>query len=270
VGNVNDSGNNATSLPFSYQSGVTTVLSSLVGQESAGYATGVNNAGTIVGNLRTNNTSEAFALSSSGQLTLLGGTNVDASGINSAGTIVGSANFSGDSNGPVAASTWSVGGYALPPTNLGAGIGTLGQFINDSGDIAGTNPDGFQTNPFIEHDGQTMPLDVSPFNNGQFNVDSLNDSGAILGTGYNAIAESTLFYVYQNGVFTNVNYDTTSGVFPFSAGSLNDLGQILAPGEDNDDNYQALLFTPVSVPEPCGTGLLCISAIGLLRRRRRA
>jgi probable HAF family extracellular repeat protein len=255
------------SVAFSYSSGAMTGLNigALQGYTNA---TGINNAGVIVGDgyVNPNTYSQPFDafIYSGGTYSIIsnpGGT-VAANGINSAGVVAGGyalnyGNFFWDpftySNGTFN----SLGAY-------GPSWVTYATAINDSGTIVGyhSNPGTNQGgNAFSYSNGTYTPLGALP-GGGNTAANAINAPGVIVGfSGGDA-------FVYSNGVMSDLNSDlaNTLPTTLTNATAINDEGQIVALGA-NGDTY---LLTPESestTPEPASIWLLGMGGLLLLSLR---
>jgi uncharacterized membrane protein len=92
----------------------------------------------------------------------------------------------------------------------------------------------------------------------------INASGEIVGYSQDTAG------VWIDGVFYDLNQVNDLGNLNLStAVGINDSGQIIANGFDDNFNETAWLLTPITVPEPTSLVALCASSILLLRRRSR-
>ena len=264
-------------------SSTTTLLPSFGGNFSEGY--GINNSGQVVGSSEdANNNSRAFLYSNFNLIDvdkiLGGGTNYNnsvANGISNNGKITGS--VYGDYAYTYDSSTGAVN--FLPsltdpsPTDPNQGLGSVGNSINDSGQVTGYNVTSGGTEHAVLYGSDGTLTDLTPnlANNVSAFGQSINDSGQVVGeivpggpfTNPNA-------FLYSGGVLTDLNtlIAPGSGFDLLYANGISDNGQITGFGFSNG-HIQGYLLTPV--PEAAtsvslGLGLLCLGGL-LLRTRKR-
>jgi probable HAF family extracellular repeat protein len=255
----------------------TSDLGTLGGQNST--ATGVNDAGQVVGYSDTvAGTCHAF-LASGGRMTdlgtLPGGQNSTAMGVNGDGQAVGFAQV-GSAGGP----RWQTapgfpsgplfgGGYTAHAVLYQGGrvidLGTLGGAssasvaINQSGAIVGTSEtsSGAQ-HAFLYQNGHMQDLGVlsTDFAHTYWGVSysqahAINDAGEVVGD------SNSLAFLSANGKMYNLNdLVIIPGVTLTSAYAINNAGQILAAGYTGDplyrysSNEEDFLLNPVGLPGP--------------------
>ncbi|MBE9036723.1 DUF3466 family protein [aff. Roholtiella sp. LEGE 12411] len=269
-------------------------------------ATGINNAGQVVGssNLGLTDdspppTSRAFLWSKSTGLTNLGTLGSygeynysQALDINDAGQVVGITSASDTATndaGIASAFVWtSSGGMTSLNTILGDKGSSAASAINNVGDIAGSIYD--YTGPFISSAfvlksngddvidlGSTIPVpgtDVNLYTG--IAANDINDAGQVIGNGF--------FYRYTDGPFLwtsttgvrnlNTLIDPSLGWSLSTVEAINNKGQIVGTGTNQDGYGAAFLLTPRSaepVPEPLTIGATLLAGAGLtsLRYRQR-
>jgi probable HAF family extracellular repeat protein len=266
-------------------------------------ATGINNAGQVVGssNLGLTDdspppTSRAFLWSKSTGMTNLGtlgggdfGNYSGASDINDAGQVVGST--STNDTGLEDAFVWtSSGGMTSLDTIFGStdnSASSAASAINNVGDIAGSiyDPTGayissatvWSNNDDVIDLGSTIPVpgtDVNFYTG--IAASDINDAGQVIGNGF--------FYRYTDGPFVwtsstgvrnlNTLIDPSLGWSLSTVGAINNKGQIVGIGTNQDGYGAAFLLTPRSaepVPEPLTIGATLLAGAGLtsLRYRQR-
>ena len=264
--------------------GTTTYLPSFGGNFSEGY--GINNSGQVVGSSEdANNNSRAFLYSNSNLIDvdkiLGGGTNFNnsvANGISNNGKITGS--VYGDYAYTYDSKTGAVN--FLPslrdpsPTDPNQGFGSVGNSINDSGQVTGYNITSVGTEHavFYGSDGTLTDLTPGLADNVSSFGQSINASGQVVGE----IVPGAPFtnpnaFLYSNGVLTDLNtlIAPNSGFDLLYANSISDNGYITGFGF-SDGHTQGYLLTPV--PEAAtsmslGLGILCLGGL-LLRTRKRS
>jgi probable HAF family extracellular repeat protein len=234
---------NGNAVAISYSNGKMTEIkvNALQGYTSA---TGINNAGVVVGSGYVNafTTAQPFDgfISNNGAVTIIsnpGGT-VGASGINSAGTVAGgyALNYSNFYYDPF---TFSNGTF----TSLGA-FGqswvTYALAINDSGTVVGYYSDA-NTNQGSPHafsfsNGSFTALGTLPGGSNS-NAEAINNSGVIVGDSTFTNSNGTYHaIVYSNGIMTDLNLELTQPLPTIltNATAINDVGQIVTVGANGD------------------------------------
>jgi len=218
------------------------------GQNST--AAAVNDLGQIVGNSNIsstdNVTTHAFVTTRTGALkdlgTLAGTGSSAAFAINDFGVIVGqSTTASGD-----------IHGFTYQNKKF-VDIGTLGGStsaavaVNQVGFVAGyaTLPEDTNTHAIIYYRGKITDLGV--LDQGDSFALAINDLGQVVGTsGLNSIDGVIDAFIYFDGKLEDLNdlIDPSLGITLNSANAINDLGQIVVSGTDNQGNAATFLLTP--------------------------
>lgn len=267
---------------FLYSGGAVTDLGLLPGAAPNGYgsaAVGINNAGQIVGSSNTGTTfiQQGF-LDQNGQMSPLPGmaqvVGLVPAAINNAGVVAG--------DSPLAAVSNTIGSMFIDDNGVVSYVPCQHVFcfpnsINSSGQVAGYGDDGTTLNDyaFVYMNGALQQIGALPGESSS-RAYGINDAGQVVGSSSNPepyINGSA--FIYQNGVMTNLNsliQDSDPGLWLVSANGINNSGQIIAEGLDDE----AYLLTPEPVtatPEPStfalfGCGLL--SAFALRRTGSRS
>jgi probable HAF family extracellular repeat protein len=207
---------------------------------NSGVATGINDAGQVVGSLSgaawrwtdtdNDNAADSAEIATISK-TIFGGSSSTATGINSSGQVVGYAkNADGDGRGFV----W---------TDADSDNVVQASEVVDLGFPAGGNA----------------------FAN------AINDSGAVVG-GFAAGSSRYAFVWTPSGGPLNLNdvIDPTAGISLNQAQAINNAGQIVGFGKltSGGTSEYAFLLTPVSVPEPASLLLFVVSAAMTVAQRR--
>jgi len=277
---VGNSGNQG----FTWQSGVTTQLGSLVGGSSA--ALGVNSSGVVVGGATNSGGQTIAVVFSNGQiqsLGTLGGIFSTAYAVNDAGQIAGT---SQTPSGAMAAFLWNgetmqnletLGGYS----SYGAGIDASGQVVGSSQTASG------YLHAFLWTAGSMQDLGTLGGSN-SFGL-GMNDNGSVVGYSLTKGNTASHAFLYTDGVMTDLNslLPIGSGWTITEAYGIDNSGDIVGAGVFNGVQYaveltdppsggtsdppQQTLQSPLATPEPLTALLLGggLVAAGILFRRKR-
>jgi probable HAF family extracellular repeat protein len=218
------------------------------GQNST--AAAVNDLGQIVGNSNVsaadNVTTHAFVTTTAGALkdlgTLTGTGSSAAFGINDAGVIVGQ---STTANGDVHGFTYenskfvdigTLGGStsAAVAVNL---VGIVAGYASVTGDV--------NTHAVMYYRGQILDLGV--LDEGDSFALAINDEAQVVGvSGFNSTDGVIHAFLYSCGKLQDLNnlVDPSLGITLTSASAINDAGQIVVSGFDNQGNAATFLLTP--------------------------
>jgi len=220
---------------FLYSAGTVTVLS----QAPHGRASGINNAGQIVGDLATEPASarQAFLWNAGTVVDLgtLGGAGSEARAINDSGQIVGTAHLDG---GAMHAFLYT--GTGLTDLGTLGGKNSMAYGIDNAGEVIGvsqTAENGVQ-HAFLYRQGAMTDLGTLGGNESQAN--GINDSGWIVGWSRTAGGGQRAF-LWRTGRMVDLNslISAGSGIWLEEATAINAAGQIVA----NAGNGHAYLIT---------------------------
>src|SRR3954452_6886163 len=225
-------------------------------------ATGINDAGQVVGTLDVGSSAEHAFVYTNGQMTDLGA--FEASGINNTGQIVGSRAVGSSPPHAVLYSNGQVKDLgALPGYSQSDGRG-----ITNAGQAVGSSSGGF-THAFLYSNDQMM--DLGTLGGTTSYAFAINDAGQVVGssdvpTGLPPYYSSSHAFLYTNGYMMDLNslIDPGLGITLGSAVAINAERQIVANSDLSGG--RSYMLTPTSnVPEPSTWALLAIgSTAGLL------
>lgn len=148
--------------------------------------------------------------------------------------------------------------------DLGGQWGGKGFAMNDEAQIVGSVFDtADELFPFLWQDGQLTVLPSLPGHVGGVAFD-INNAGQIVGEAGTGAA------LWQDGIAYDLNdlIPPNSGWVLYDAYGINSAGYIVGRGSLNHEP-RGFLLSPVTVPEPCFTGLPAMVAVALLRIRPR-
>jgi probable HAF family extracellular repeat protein len=252
---------------YLYSNGSMSELGTLGGSTSAAY--GINDSGDIVGLATlTGDTAYHAFFESNGIMTdlgTLGGQDSEAFAVNGNGQVVGSSSVSGSSSSHAFLFT---GGVMTDLGTLGGGsssalgINSYGQVVGYSGTASGA------LHAFLYDDGTLIDLGTLGGDGQNSQANAINDSGEIVGESGTGMTGPHAF-LYIGGTMLDLNslINPSLGWTILDATGINDSGQIVAYGFQNQTETDALLLTPI--PEP---GALCLltlyGVIGLSMRSR--
>jgi len=226
---------------FLYASGTATVLS----QAPHGRASGINNAGQIVGDqgAGASSASQAFLWSAGTVIDLgtLGGAGSEAHAINDSGQVAGSAHVNGSST--VHAFLYSGAGL----TDLGTlgGKNSMAYGIDDAGEVVGVSqmPESGVEHAFLYRQGAMT--DLGTLGGNQSQAEGVNGSGWIVG--WSRTASGTMrAFLWKTGQMADLNslVSAGQGIWLEEATGINEAGQIVA----NASNGHAYLITLPAQP----------------------
>jgi probable HAF family extracellular repeat protein len=230
-------------------------------------AFGINNTGEIVGTFNDSSLVPHAFLDNNGVVTMIdvpGGAFPVPQGINDIGQIVGSFQSPQavtlgflDTNGVF--TTIDVPGSAL---SIVLGINNAGQMVGEFANSAGTHG-------FLDAHGVFNTINVPEAIDTQ--ADAINNAGQIVGT-YTDSNFVQHAFLYNNGVFTTINFLGPSGISTYANG-INDRGQIVGGYMDALSlTGQGFVATPTPEPDSlllAGFGLAAITTVMAGRRSPR-
>jgi probable HAF family extracellular repeat protein len=220
---------------------------------SYSWATGINNAGVVVGKTYDSNYSQRgftydtaiHDMGNAGYPSAM----VEATAINDSGQVSGYAHMS--SSTPQEAFRWQGGAY----TGLGRLDSTLyswGYGISNNGVVVGASnilPTGSGDYHAVRFNAGGTPVDLGslgPHSNFE-GAYGINSAGVIVGQ------SSAKAFIYQNGQMTDLNTLTTVSGYTLSmARGINKYGQIVADGYDAENHLHAFLLTPLGFVKNAG------------------
>lgn len=189
---------------------------------------GINNAGSVVGQLYLGGVAYAGFVYAGGTLTALlpfGAPSAQAFGINDVGEVIGvyRPSFSSPFEGTFLFSNGAFTNFVYPFAS--DTTGTTGLAINDSGEIVGLySTSNFQVHSFVYSAGSFTPLPDVP---GSIltSARGLNDTGQIVGFYEPAPAGSSPVrgFLYSGGAYSTIQFPGAFSTYP---NDINNLGQI--------------------------------------------
>jgi probable HAF family extracellular repeat protein len=229
-----------------WQNGTITNLTPDLAAGQGSSATGINEAGQIVGNI---GYTEAFLWENGARTSLgrLGAGGSFASDINDSRIVVGSSG-----GRPFAWQNGVMTDLGLFPGDQDGGASA----INSAGDIVGssgsTDPETYAQSyrAFLYSNGTMTAL---PVPSTEAFAGDINDSGTVVGSMRAGGGFSNFHaWVYIDGTVTNLNHliPQGSGLHIAYAHAVNDAGQIAATAFDARGSYHAVLLTPGTEPPP--------------------
>jgi probable HAF family extracellular repeat protein len=267
VGDADDAAGNPRAFVFS--KGLMSDLGTLGGPMSR--AAAINDRGQIAGVADSLDGSFAFLYSPGIGMqnlgTLPGGVGSRAEGINNEGIVVGGSIVGDSPLPPFHAFLYTAGSM----NDLGSlnGSFSVGQAINDSGEVVGWSNGGFDIDhAFLYSAGVITDLGTLTGSGSSVAYD-INNAGQAVGWSEVANRE-TRGVLYQGGAIIELNtlIDSASGWTVEAAYAINDRQQIAAFG-CSGNTCQALLLEPVSLIEEPATGMLLLAGIGVIGWARR-
>jgi probable HAF family extracellular repeat protein len=257
------------SLPFRWQDGMMTALSTLGGNQGQAYT--VNNRGQIVG-VAENSTHDPSCIApqvldfeavtwgpKEGEIQELPPFPGDPVGvavvINDHGQVVGCSGTCGSTSFPAAvspsdcvhATLWQ-NGSVTDLGGFGGAMNNLAEAINNKGQVAGLSdlPGDTTSHAFLwtEESGLqdlgTLPGDFSSLSSG------MNDKGQVVGQSCNSDFSVCRAFLWQNGVMTDLNTLIPPGspLFLIYGSDINNRGEIAGQAVDQSGNSTAFLAIP--------------------------
>ena len=251
---------------FLYSDGTISDLGTLGGDYS--YAAGINDSGQVVGRSETSGGSYHAFLYGNGTMhdlgVLPGASGSEAAGINNNGQVVG---YAGTIDASADAFLYANG--ALTDLGTLGGASSFAMAINGSGQVVGAadTSDG-SYHAFIDSNGTMVDLGIS---SGVSRANSINNSGQAVGYfDYNSPATPIRAFLYSKGAVYDLNnlIPSNSGWALDSASGINNLGQIIGWGTNQNGYADSFLLTPV--PEPATLMVLALGFAGVALKRRRS
>ena len=238
------------------------------------YASGINDAGDIVGYFTTTDLEIHGFIDTGGTFTTIGvpgGALTQAFGINNSGTVAGTYTDSTFEHGFT-----DIGGTFTTINHPSATLGTFVLGINDAGVLVGEYGDSTGTHSFVDNGGTFTPIvDPAATAAGDDTLAAgINNAGVVVG-GYFDLsnAASALGFVDIAGTFTPI--DDPLGIYGTLATGINDAGAIVGLYTDatGQHGFIAMPGSPTDVPEPNSLALLATTALaglGMIGLRQNA
>ena len=253
---------------FIYANGTYTTLNDPLARSGSTFASGINDAGVVVGSYATGDAGHGF-IYSNGVFTTFdvpGALDSYLVGINDVGTMWGS-----DDNNIFVVQNGVISTLTLPYTGVVSVVG-----INDSGVIAGSYPDSAgASHGYVDTNGVYTTIDV-PGADDTF-LTGINDTGELVGYYFAGQGEGS--FAYQNDIFTPIvdpNEIVAAGI---NANAISNSGVIVGNyigfGRFTPEEF-GFIATPTRAPEPVPEPLtLSLFAAGLfgavaMRNRKKA
>jgi probable HAF family extracellular repeat protein len=228
------------------------------------YATGINDAGAVIGGdghgiLLTNGTLQDLGV-------LPGGNWSSAYGINNAGTVVG---YGDIGTGLFRGFVWTSAGGMAELGTFG-GNNSYATAVNSSGEVVGhaSLSSGYE-NAFLDVGG--VMTDLGSLGGGSSYAYGINDSGVVVGYGWVAGVADPHAFIYMNGAMLDLNalIPSGSGWELLEAYAINNSGEIVGEGLLNGQSHafrldaetgsSSFAFDVQPVPEP---GMAPVIGIG--------
>ena len=232
---------------FLYDGGTMIDLGTLPGGSSS-YALSINGSGQIVGLADTTTGGAYHAFRSSGGRmtdlgTLPGGINCHAFGINDSGQVVG---YAAIAAGMAEHAFMSSGGSMIDLGTLPGASHSYARAINNGGRVVGmATVSGSRSHAFVYSGGTMTDLGTLPGADALSDGYDINNGGQVVGFAQVASGAYHAF-LYNGGSMMDLNDQVSlpSGVVLSQATAINDIGQIVANGNDN----HAYLLNPRNSP----------------------
>ena len=186
------------------------------------------------------------------QIAYPGATTIGANGINNSGEIVGRVGTISNGTFGIVYMNGVFSTFHFPGMQ-DQSVGDTG--VNDSGVIVG----GSFSGAFIDNNG--VFITFNPPGNSLADAFAISDSGLIVGDYVDGITSQTHGFLYENGVFVNIDYPNALPGTTELRG-VNDAGQIVGFYTDSGGKEHGFLATPI--PEPASILLLTSGVAGIL------
>jgi len=252
---ISETAGNAALHPFVWTSGTGMVdLTTVTGQNTLRTAEGVNDSGTIVGQVIVGGHQHAYSYTTAGVFTDLGmvpgGTTAAASSINASGQITGNATVG------VATHTFLYSGGTMTDIGPVGGLDNQGIAINSSGTIAGYTEDGPE---------QAFTYSGTATDYGQGELFGINNAGTSVGD--NGLSSNAPIIISSTGVITTLG---TFGGTSASAYGINSAGDVVGfsytTGNASEDAFVyigGVMYDLNSVLDGSGAGWSLTDAVGI-------